>query len=108
MRAAATAGSAPEFSRERLQRLLWQHVGLERDATGLAEARAVLAAWAATSPPPGEPADITAHEDAGMLVVAQAMTDAALARRHSLGAHHRRDDTSASGTLVSVPTPKVA
>lgn len=95
-RVAPVASSAPAFSRSELQRLMWERVGLERDAAGLAGALDVLDAWdaAATSP-----IDARGHEDAALLLVARAMTAAALARPGSLGSHHRRDAPSAAESL---------
>jgi L-aspartate oxidase len=79
---------APPFSRSALQELMWEDAGLVRDAQGLSHAASVLAAWRAAQRTPVTEAE---HEDENLLVVAQALVDAALARRESVGAHHRSD-----------------
>lgn len=93
--------AGPAFSRDELQRLMWLHVGLERDAPGLRTALRLLERWAASAAPPGS---IAEHEDANLLRVARAVTAAALARPRSRGAHFRRDDrpvVTADSPLVS-------
>ncbi len=80
------------FSREALQTLMWEHVGLQRDAAGLGLALGALDAWTQAAAPPRSRRE---HEDANLLLVARALTAAALGRPRSLGAHHRRDDASA-------------
>jgi len=80
---------AEPFSRAALQRLMWEHVGLLRDAAGLARAASVLAAWAAE---PREPAGEAGFEDENLLLLARGVVAAAAARRHSVGAHFRTDD----------------
>ncbi|MFT4230571.1 MAG: L-aspartate oxidase, partial [Microbacterium sp.] len=52
-------------------------------------AAAVLAAWRAAGRTPRTEAEF---EDENLLVVADALVAAALARRESVGAHYRRDD----------------
>lgn len=80
---------AEAFSREALQRLMWQEAGLERTATGLAHAASVLAAWRAAA----APADtVREREDANLLLVAEQVVAAALRRRESVGAHFRSDE----------------
>ncbi|MEH3089795.1 MAG: L-aspartate oxidase [Microbacterium arborescens] len=91
--------TVPAFSRTALQRLMWDRVGLERDAVGLAGALDVLDAWDAAA---ASPTDARTHEDAALLLVARAMTSAALARPHSLGSHHRRDDPVPAEPPVAV------
>ncbi len=82
--------SVPAFSRCALQSLLWDHVGLERDAAGLAHAAAVVDAWLAAAPSDA-PTTVAAIEDRNLLDVARAMVTAAQARTESRGAHSRRD-----------------
>ncbi|MEJ1921667.1 L-aspartate oxidase [Microbacterium sp. KHB019] len=73
------------FSRSALQHLMWDHVGLLRTRTGIAEALETIRAWRAAAP---APTTRTEHEDADLLLVAEAMASAALARTESVGAHH--------------------
>ena len=82
-----TAAGATAFDREQLQALMWEHVGLERDEEGLAEASAALALWRAP-----EPFDRRSAEDRNLLDLARLTVAAARARRESLGAHFRTDD----------------
>ena len=70
------------FSREALQRLMWEQVGLIRTVEGLRDAVALLHTW--RMPVVDSPAD---QEDANLLTVARSVASAALARTHSLGAH---------------------
>src|SRR5579875_394699 len=83
---ATAAGTPPD--RQALQTLMWEHVGLIRDAPGLSEARAQLAAWQTEQP---VPRDRATHELANLLLVGRLVAEAALLRRESRGAHYRRD-----------------
>jgi L-aspartate oxidase len=69
--------------RARLQHLMWEHVSLRRDEAGLRLAFDRLRDLAL-----GDSVD---PETANMLLSAQAITSAALARRESRGAHFRTD-----------------
>ncbi|MEV1130367.1 L-aspartate oxidase [Agromyces sp. NPDC049794] len=82
--AKATAGVVDRVA---LQRLMWEHVGLERDAAGLAAASARLATWRAP-----EVRDRRTAEDRNLLDLARLTVAAALARTESRGAHFRTDD----------------
>lgn len=68
----------------RLRHLMWDRVGIERDASGLAEA----ADWLAAS----LPTVAVGSRLHARLRVARAMVEAARARTRSLGAHCRVDD----------------
>ncbi|SIR44528.1 L-aspartate oxidase [Microbacterium sp. RURRCA19A] len=92
----AAAKNAPAFSRTALQELMWEHAGLVRDEAGLRRAAGVLAAWAADPRP-------RSIEDAGLLLVAQHVVAAALARTDSVGAHFRSDESPA---VASLPAPE--
>ncbi|MDP3951991.1 FAD-binding protein, partial [Microbacterium sp.] len=73
------------FSREQLQQLMWDHVGLLRTQDGLAEALGTIRALRAAGP---VPATLAEHEDANLLLIAEATASAALTRTESVGAHH--------------------
>ncbi|WOF24412.1 L-aspartate oxidase [Microbacterium betulae] len=83
-----SASAGPRFSRQALQRLMWEHVGLVRDDAGLAHAASVIAGWLSRAP---APRSVRAHEDVSLLTVAHETTRAALARTTSVGAHFRAD-----------------
>lgn len=78
------AGATP-VDRDALRDLMWRHAGLERDAAGLTEAAAVLAAWRADDPTPA------GREDANLLDLGRLLVHAALRREESRGAHFRTD-----------------
>ena len=71
-----------------LQSTMWDHVGIERSGQGLVEARDRLASLAAALPERG---DRAALELANLLWVARLVTEAALRRTESRGAHYRSD-----------------
>jgi aspartate oxidase len=75
--------------RDELRRRAWECLGLERDAAGLRELLAFLAA--ARRQVPMWPADRAAAEDANLADVARAMAASALFREESRGAHFRTD-----------------
>ncbi|WP_341935033.1 L-aspartate oxidase [Microbacterium sp. LWO14-1.2] len=78
--------AAVPFRRDALQRLMWDHVGLLRDTPGLEAALATVRAWAAAATPPET---ARAHEDANLLLLAEATASAALSRVDPVGAHYR-------------------
>jgi L-aspartate oxidase len=86
---AAPAPATAIVDRGELQQLMWDHVGLERDASGLAAASARLDGWRA----PGV-VDRRTAEDRNLLDLARLTVAAALARTESAGAHTRTDATS--------------
>ncbi|GAA2028411.1 L-aspartate oxidase [Agromyces tropicus] len=86
--------------REALQQLMWRHVGLERDAHGLAEASARLDGWHAP-----DPVDRRSVEDRNLLDLARLTVAAALARTASVGAHTRSDAPPAARDRIA-PTPE--
>jgi L-aspartate oxidase len=75
-------------SREAVQSLMWDDVGIVRDAEGLLRAKAVLSAWEASLP---APTDRDSQEVADLVLCARLVTEAALRREESRGAHYRRD-----------------
>lgn len=70
--------------REQLQQLMWDHVGLLRTHDGLADAVGAIRSWLTAMPAPTARAE---HEDANLLVLAEAVASAALNRTESVGAH---------------------
>ncbi|MBN9175958.1 MAG: L-aspartate oxidase [Microbacterium sp.] len=104
--APAGRGAVPAFSRAALQDLLWEDAGLVRDEDGLAHAASVIAAWRTGAE---EPTSEAGFEDANLLEVGAALTASALARRESVGAHSRRDETPPHrlGTKPITPTTAV-
>ncbi|MGM9471033.1 L-aspartate oxidase [Pseudarthrobacter sp. YS3] len=81
------------FSRDALRRLMTAKAGVLRNGVLLLEAEAALGAWAGVVRPEVVPADGDPQEleDANLLLAAQLLVRAALARRVSLGAHYRSD-----------------
>jgi L-aspartate oxidase len=71
-----------------LQSLMWDKVGIVRDGVGLAEAALTLAMWQRSAP---APTDRPSQELANLLVAGRLVTEAALIRQESRGAHYRTD-----------------
>ena len=89
------------FSRDALRRLMTAKAGVLRNGVLLAEAAAVLDAWAAvvlpeTLDPDGDP---RGHEDANLLLAARLLVRAASVRRTSLGAHYRSDSLTEADAI---------
>ena len=80
--------AAPPFSRTALQQLLWENVGIIRSGASLSHAGTVLAAWQAALP---ASCDRGTWELRNMIAVGRLMTEAALIREESRGAHYRTD-----------------
>jgi L-aspartate oxidase len=99
------AGSNPGFTRRGLQELLWADAGLVRDAEGLSRAASVIAAWRAEQRAPRTEAEF---EDENLLLVAERLVDAALARRESVGAHYRSDEHPRENNVHSREQEEVA
>jgi L-aspartate oxidase len=78
---------ATPADRESMRALMWNDVGILRHGAGLERARAALETW--TGAPPGD--GLEAHETANLALVGWVMTEAALRREESRGAHHRLD-----------------
>lgn len=70
--------------RAQLQQLMWDRVGLLRTTDGLRDALETIRSWRGGE----EPATRAEHEDANLLLVAEATASAAVARTASVGAHH--------------------
>jgi L-aspartate oxidase len=82
------AGDVPRLSREALQSLMWRDAGIVRDGASLARAASVLAAWQSAL---ATPTDRPSQELADLLTCCRLVTEAALAREESRGAHYRDD-----------------
>ena len=92
--------ATPPFSREALQNLMWEKAGLVRDQAGLEDAAGTLAAWRAQARAPRAESE---YEDENLLLVAEALVTAALARTESVGAHFRRDAPARTTFSISAP-----
>ncbi|MDQ3155797.1 MAG: L-aspartate oxidase [Actinomycetota bacterium] len=77
---------ADGFTRDDLQTLMWEAVGLTRTGDGM---RAAVHRLAAFSTPPVT--DAKSAEDANLLIVSRAVVVMALAREESRGGHYRGD-----------------
>ena len=71
-----------------LQSLMWEKVGMVRIGEGLAEASLTLSMWERSAP---RPSDRPSHELANLLTAGRLVTEAALIRQESRGAHYRTD-----------------
>ncbi len=85
---APVAAEVPPLDLGALQSLMWDKVGIVRSGDSLAQAKAILAAWQATLP---HPSDRSSHELASLLTCGRLVTEAALRRQESRGAHYRVD-----------------
>jgi L-aspartate oxidase len=80
------AGS--NLSLSNLQSLMWDNVSIVRDGAGLVEAATTLSIWQRTAPLAN---DRPSHELANLLTTGRLVTEAALVREESRGAHYRTD-----------------
>ena len=90
------AGEAAVLDRAELQRLMWDHAGLLREAAGLELAAKTLEGPRAPGDRTGQggTGPLAALEDADLAVAARLVVAGALARTESRGAHHRTDHPS--------------
>lgn len=86
-------GSAPALNLLGLQSLMWDKVGIVRCGEGLEEAARILATWQKTLP---EPSDRLSYELNNLVLCGRLVTEAALLRKESRGAHFRTDFPQAS------------
>jgi len=78
----------PPPSLSALQQLHWDKVGIIRSKEGLTEAADVLAAWQKSLP---QPTDRPTYELNNLVLTGRLVTEAALLREESRGAHFRSD-----------------
>ncbi len=71
-----------------LQQLHWDKMGIIRDKEGLNQAAATLAAWQLSLRPP---TDQSSYELGNLILTGRLLTEAALIREESRGAHFRSD-----------------
>ena len=72
---------------------MWDDVGIIRSGESLTRARETLAAWDRDVV---QPSDRPSHELANLLLAGRLVTEAALMREESRGAHYRTDFPEAS------------
>jgi L-aspartate oxidase len=84
---ASPEATAP-VSLRALQELMWNKVGIIRDKSGLSQAADRLAAWQKYLP---EPTDRPSYELNNLVLTGRLVTEAALFREESRGAHFRSD-----------------
>ena len=80
--------AVPALSLSALQMLHWDKVGIIRNKEGLTQAADILAAWQKFLP---QPADRPSYELSNLILTGQLVTEAALLREESRGAHFRSD-----------------
>ncbi len=83
-----TQSKVPSLNLPNLQSLMWDKVGIIRSGKSLKETAGILATWASCLPPPS---DRTSHELSNLVLCARLVTEAALLREESRGAHFRTD-----------------
>ncbi len=80
--------AVPKLSLPALQQLHWDKVGIIRNGEDLSQAADILTAWQRVLPPP---LDRASCELANLVLTGRLMTEAALIREESRGAHYRSD-----------------
>jgi L-aspartate oxidase len=78
----------PQVNLPNLQSLMWDKVGIIRSGRSLKEAAGVLATWESQIT---QPSDRPSYELGNLVLCARLMTEAALLREESRGAHFRTD-----------------
>ncbi len=78
----------PAFSLSALQMLHWDKVGIIRNKEGLTQAADILATWQQSLP---QPEDRPSYELSNLILTGRLVTEAALPRGESRGAHFRAD-----------------
>ncbi len=80
--------NVPPLNLPNLQSLLWKKLGIVRSGENMVEAADILSAWQHSLP---QPTDRPSYELNNMILNARLMTEAALLREESRGAHFRTD-----------------
>jgi len=80
--------TTPPPNRATLQELIWNKVGIIRHQKGLTEVADILAHWQESLPPP---TDLASYEMNSLVTAGRLVTEAALLREESRGAHFRSD-----------------
>jgi L-aspartate oxidase len=80
--------AAPPLNLPNLQSTMWEKVGIIRSGKQLEEAAAILAAWEEIAP---QATDRPSYELSNLVLCGRLMTEAALIRKESRGAHYRTD-----------------
>jgi L-aspartate oxidase len=83
----------PHLNLPKLQSLMWDKVGIIRSGKSLEEAANILATWESLL---SQPSDRPSYELNNLVLCARLMTEAALLRKESRGAHFRTDFPQAS------------
>jgi L-aspartate oxidase len=78
----------PPLNLPNLQSLMWDKVGIIRSGKSLKEAASILATWESVL---SQPSDRPSYEVNNLVLCARLMTEAALLREESRGAHFRTD-----------------
>ncbi len=78
----------PTLSLTALQQLHWDNVGIIREKEGLTKAAGILAAWQQCL---SQPTDQPSYELSNLILTGRLLTEAALIREESRGAHFRSD-----------------
>jgi L-aspartate oxidase len=78
----------PPLNLPNLQSLMWDKVGIIRSGKSLKEAAGILATWESCLPQPG---DRPSYELSNLVLCARLVTETALLREESRGAHFRTD-----------------
>jgi L-aspartate oxidase len=84
---------SPPLNLPNLQSLMWDKVGIVRSGKSLKEAAGILATWESCLPQPG---DRPSYELSNLVLCARLVTETALLREESRGAHFRTDFPQAS------------
>jgi L-aspartate oxidase len=80
--------AVPPLNLPNLQSLMWDKVGIIRSGEGLEKAAGILATWEKLLP---QPSDRPSYELNNLVLCARLITEAALLRKESRGAHFRTD-----------------